>query len=291
MREEARSDGQLVLCAPRDAREATLWAEFGDASSEETVIPIRSGEAHVVELALRLGSIKTGRLIGQVRDMLTDKPVVAAAVSVADDEAVAETSRSGGFVLSGVPVGEHELSVRHMGYAHLTHSVTVLRGTTTEVEIGLSPDPVKMAPLVATATRSRRLEIRGFYERQHWGELVGGGTFLTAEDIERRNPNRITHMIAETPGIRLGECGFRHNTCKLFSSRLSDGFTNTGCQMNVYLNNTLVIRRGALHQQPLNDLVLPGEIDGIEVYRGASSVPGEFAGSDSRCGVVVIWTK
>ena len=34
-----------------------------------------------------------------------------------------------------------------------------------------------------------------------------------------------------------------------------------------------------------------GDIEGIEVYTGASDVPGEFAGSNSACGTVVIWTK
>ena len=37
--------------------------------------------------------------------------------------------------------------------------------------------------------------------------------------------------------------------------------------------------------------VKPVEIAGVEVYRRAASLPGEFAGSDARCGVVAIWTK
>ena len=90
VREDAGSDGQLVLCAPRVARQATVWAEFGDASSD-----------------------------GEVRDALTDNPVAAAAVSVVAGTEVAETNRMGRFILSGVPVGVHELSVRHLGYAPL----------------------------------------------------------------------------------------------------------------------------------------------------------------------------
>jgi hypothetical protein len=33
------------------------------------------------------------------------------------------------------------------------------------------------------------------------------------------------------------------------------------------------------------------DIEAIEVYLGPSDVPGEFAGSNSGCGVVVIWTR
>jgi hypothetical protein len=33
------------------------------------------------------------------------------------------------------------------------------------------------------------------------------------------------------------------------------------------------------------------DIYGIEVYRGAGEVPGEYAGSTAACGVIVVWTK
>ena len=304
VREAVDSEGSLVLCAPRDAGEATLWAEFGDASSAEAVVALEPGIAHQVELRLLFGQVRTGRLIGQVLDARTDQPVVAAEISVAGRAEVAESNRRGRFILSGLPVGGHELSVRHLGYAPLTHPVTVTRGLTTEVEVGLSPDPVELEPLVATATRPRRLEIKGFYDRRYWGELLGGGAFFTAQDIERRNPVRITHMIADAPGVRLANCDLRGNGCKLYSTTTSRGFSDQGCQLNVYLDGNLVIRGSTARwsltagagrisdpRESINDYVLPIEIGGIEVYTGAASLPAEFGGSDSRCGAVVIWTK
>lgn len=33
------------------------------------------------------------------------------------------------------------------------------------------------------------------------------------------------------------------------------------------------------------------DIYGIEIYRGPGEVPGEFAGSNAGCGVIVLWTK
>ena len=65
--------------------------------------------------------------------------------------------------------------------------------------------------------------------------------------------------------------------------------------MNVYLDGNLVIReseaRWVRPPESINDYVLPIEIAGIEVYRGAASLPAEFSGSDARCGAIVIWTK
>ena len=304
VREEADGAGRLVLCVPRDAGQATLWAEFGDASSEEAVVALERGAAHEVQLGLLFGEMTTGRVVGQVRDARTHRPVVAAEISVGSRAAAVQSNRTGRFVLSGLPVGEHELSFRHIGFSPLMHSVTVTRGHTTEVDARLTPDPVELEPIVATATRPRRLEIKGFYERKYWGEQLGGGTFFTAEDIERRNPVRITHMVADAPGVRLANCTVRGYGCKLYSTTHSRGFSDQGCKLNIYLDGILAIRgsaeRWSLAAGPLgdtnprdsiNDLVLPTEIAGIEVYTGAASLPAEFSGSDARCGAVVIWTK
>lgn len=166
--------------------------------------------------------------------------MAVASVSVVGRAEEVQTNWRGRFILSGVPVGKHGLTVRHLGYAPLTHSVTVSRGVTTEVDVGMVPDPVEMEPLVATATRLRRLEVQGFYERKYWGELVSGGTFFTDVDIERRNPTIISHMIADAPGVFLGNCGMRRNNCQLLSSRISNGFSDDGCPLNVYIDGILL---------------------------------------------------
>lgn len=267
VREATDTDGRVRVCVPRDASQAVVWAEFGDHSSGQAAPEaLAAGEEREVRLRI-LSSVRSGRLIGRVVDRETGRPVATAAVSVLGRPAEAASDRQGLFRLTGVPAGKHELRVRRLGYAPLRHTVDVTTGHTTELEIGLVREPVGLEPLVVSTTRSRRLEIKGFYERKHWGELLGLGTFYTAEDIERRNPLRISHMIAELPSIRSG----------LYNAR-------TGCKMSVYLDNAPV-------GSSLGSLVLPIEVAGIEVYKGAASLPGEFSGSGSRCGVVVVWTK
>ena len=286
VREAVESDGRLFLCAPRDAREATLWAEFGDASSEQETITLQPRIQRRVELRLILASARTGRIIGLVQDAATENPVAVAEVAVTGRTGVVSTSRRGAFVLSGIPTGEQELTVHHVGYAPLKHAVTVSQGMTTEVVVGLVPDPIEMEPLVATATRSRRLEIGGFYERKYWGELVGGGKFFTLEDIERRNPLLISHLAADAPGVRLGDCGARRDSCKLLSTRLSVGFGGASCSMKIYIDGVPLPSGAAI-----DEYVRPVEVAGVEIYPGAASLPAEFAGSDSRCGVVAVWTR
>lgn len=281
VREVVGADGRLVLCAPRDATRATLWSEHANFSSEEAVVAIVAGMSHDITLMQRSGPVRTGRLMGQVHDAITDDPVVAATVSVPDRLRVSETDRRGRFVLSGVPAGMQELNVRHLGYAPLTHVIEISPGLTTEVEIGMVPDPVEMEPIVATATRSRRLEVKGFYERRHWSELVGTGTFYTAEDIDRRRPVEISHMIADESGIRL-QCNVRRTDCRLVNTRFSSGVTGA-CSLSFYVDG--LPTRGI----SLDDVVRPSEIAGIEIYKGLASGPAEFP--PSRCGLVAVWTK
>ena len=267
VREATNADGRLRLCVPRDATEAVVWAEFGDHSSGQAAPAVLvSGEEREVRLRI-LSSVPSGRLIGRLVDRETGRPVATAAVSVVGRPAESASDRQGLFRLTGVPVGRHELRVRRLGYAPLRHVVDVTSGRTTELEVGLVREPVELEPLVVSTTRSRRLEIKGFYERKHWGELLGLGAFYTAEDIERRNPLRISHMIEELPSIRRG----LHNA-------------RAGCRLSVYLDN---IRVGS----DLDAFVLPIEVAGVEVYKGPASLPAEFGGSDSRCGVVAVWTK
>ncbi|WP_419856753.1 carboxypeptidase regulatory-like domain-containing protein [Candidatus Palauibacter irciniicola] len=294
--QDVQVDPTLPVESPEETSTPAVQ-EVAGAPTEEDVITLEPGLVHEIELR-SLGETEMGRLLGRVRDARSHRPVTAAAVSVANrreevqSSGEVRTDRRGHFVLGELPVGEYELSVRHLGYEPLTHGVTVTRSRTTEVDVRLSPDPVELAPLVATVTRLRRLETQGFYERKHWGDLTGLGTFFTAQDIERRNPFRVTDLIADAPGVRVGCQGGR---CGVFSRRVSNGFGGAGCELNVYVDGVLVIRSGdgrwRGNPASVNDFILPIEIGGVEVYSGAAALPAEFSGFDSRCGAVVIWTK
>ena len=274
-REAAGLDGGLLVCVPEDATLAVLWAEFGDKSSAQaTLAGLRPGERREVELRIR-DDLHSGRLLGQVVDRTTGRPVATAALSIAGRPEVVESDRMGNFRIAAVPVGTHALDVRRLGYAPLRHSVEVNTGLTTELEVGLVPEPVELEPLVVTTVRSRRLEIIGFYERKWWGEQLGLGTFFEADYIERWRPLHIEHLLATEASIGLS--GGRNNVP--VNRRYG------GCRMAVYLDNMNVTGT------ELRTLVRPFEVAGVEIYKGAASLPAEFSGSNSQCGVVAIWTK
>ncbi|WP_420635705.1 carboxypeptidase regulatory-like domain-containing protein [Candidatus Palauibacter sp.] len=260
--------GRYGVCAPRDAEGAVLWAEVGSDGSREVTVALERGGTHEVELRVVFALSSPGRLLGRIYDAQTDDPVATAAVSVVGRPGLAESNRQGQFVLNAIPRGEHQLEVRRLGYALLRHRIVMSPGITTEVEVGLVPEPVEMEPLVAVAERSRRLEIKGFYERRHWGELLGLGQFFSEDYMERWRPIRMTQFIAD-------------------HTMLGSGLINrrSGCAAKVLVDGMRVEIRH------LNHVVLPIEVGGVEVYRGPASLPARFSGPDARCGVVAIWTK
>lgn len=279
VRASTRADGSLLLCVPRAAEHADVRAELGDHTSGEASVLLEPGAAREVVLRIPLDVAtaapstpgRPGRLIGSVRDALTDDPVHVVGVSLAGQPGLVDTNRQGRFVISGVPAGTHVLETRRIGYAPLRHVVSVEEGHTTEIDIALVPAPVEMEPLVTTMVRSRRLEIKGFYERKRWGELLGLGTYITEDYIERWRPLEVAHVVSMlAPGISVDRSG------RMINRRSS-------CLMPKYLDGVLV--------ESFTGWVKPHEVGGIEVYKGPASLPAEFGGSRGQCGAVVVWTK
>ena len=281
VRRGAGAEGRLTFCAPRDAMKATVWAEARDGSSEQASVELVPGETSTVELRI-LAEDNPGRLEGRVFDAVTKDPITTAAVTVAGRRGASETDRWGRYILTGIPAGAKKFEVRRMGYEPLEYVVTVKPGLTTQVDIGLVPDPVEMEPLIATTVRSPTLETKGFYERRYWGEMLGVGEFLTPEYLERWRPMRMSQLLEQHTMLR---------------PRLVRGGWTAGtfgdC-VQVYLDNINMnnLDDGAGNNFTLDSVVLPSEVAGVEVYRVSTSLPtGTMRFGVGRCGLVLIWTR
>lgn len=192
----------------------------------------------------------------------------------------AETNRQGYFDLGEISSGTYRIRVEHLGYGPVEEMVTVPANRTVDLQAELSPDPVALEPIVVSTVRDRRLEIKGCYERKRWGERLGLGHFITREDIERRRPLRITHMIVELPGVEL-VCN-RGNRCGVRMRRRCGGAA-------VVVDGIEIGSYGSFVS--IDDVIRPYEIGGVEIYKGPASTPAEFTGLEGNCGVVVIWSR
>jgi hypothetical protein len=250
---------------------------------------------------------------GTVRDAESRAPVVGAEVSVSlpgggriDSEG---TDAAGGFLVRAWRAGTFTVEVNHPSYRPTTVAVSAGLAERVEVTILLSPTAMTLDPLEVhgrTLTPLPDLGLAGFEERRRWGELLGIGRFLRAEQIETRGSFEIA--LGSVPGLRVID----HPACK-GTKMVVAGRTNSSLRgvvrgspppcsdMSPMLETSLGIcritfvvdgvRAHLAGTQRIDDLVPFSLVSAIEVYRTPAELPAEYSGHNSRCGVVAIWTR
>ncbi len=158
------------------------------------------------------------------------------------------------------------------------------------VEIRLAPHAVLIAPVEIVAlsapTTSAILE-----NVVHRGTR-GFGLQITRQDIEQRQPHRVTDILLEVPGVyaaRSGSSGA--NDRSIYMGRALPGIGGGACPVQVFLDGMRATHDNPASDVRVDDLVTPQDIEVIEVFRGLGSIPPEFLTNNARCGVVAIWTK
>jgi hypothetical protein len=202
--------------------------------------------------------------------------------------ATTSTDETGHFVLARLPLGAFRLRVTQLSYVQTTTPVWWIdSGEVLDVVVRLQPDAIPLAPLeVLATTRTSVPVLSGFYRRM---ESAVGGFFLDRAEIEERHPSRVTDLLADLPGLRLeGAPGYSAQARIVTFGRTALASGGGRCAVQVFVDGILASRGGAV---PLDDLAHPTDLEGIEIYRGMSTLPPEFITPDARCGVVALWTR
>ena len=193
-----------------------------------------------------------------------------ARVRVVDAAAIVVTDSAGHFELSHLPAGTQVAEVRKLGYTLGRAQAELRRGRSTELDIRLS----RFASLDSVRILAQRTHYRAFEEnRRH-----GSGTFLTEEQIAKRNPSYTSDLMRGARGMRVIGAGM---DARVVSVRRSMSTSGGSCAVNVVIDG--------MQHMDIN-MVEPADIGAMEIYAGASTVPVEYA-SGSPCGAIVIWTK
>lgn len=139
------------------------------------------------------------------------------------------------------------------------------------VRLWIAPDAVPLPALDVTVERRAAADGRlaGFHRRLRRGH----GHFVTREQIERRDPSRLSHMFRQLPGLTVVRQEFGGTV-------VSD---RPDCRLEFFVDG---VRSSFLRM----DALRPGDVAGIEVYHGTSRVPPRFVRRD-YCGAVVVWTR
>lgn len=231
---------------------------------------------------------------GTVKDQTTGRPIVAASVFLVghrnkDLEHVL-TDSVGAFLFETDDPGPYNLRLQALGYKLTTAGpVEVTYGELVEVALDMAADAVPLQPLTVTARShppNRYLTEAGFYERKKAGQ----GVYMTREEIMRRGPEEFSDLMRTTAGMSVQPTGVGGRRGWSTTSR-----SMNRCQPTLILDGVPTMVGGQpplrVRDQPLDDVVLPNDIQGLELYKGPATVPPEFNMHNAGCGVLVVWTR
>ena len=142
------------------------------------------------------GVIGTGGIRGVVRDSL-GQAIIGAQIAISGSRLIVETDDSGRFELAKVRPGTLTLRFRRVGFQPDTVQLVALAGKTIPLEVKLARLNVSLTPVVVTGRADLKGWREGFYHRKN----IGAGHYLTAQDIEKRNPSQLSDMFRMLPGV------------------------------------------------------------------------------------------
>jgi hypothetical protein len=221
----------------------------------------------------------TGTLTGRVAGT-GGTPLAQAQVSVRGTPLTTVAALDGGFRIHGVPSRSQTLHVRMLGYQPRLLAIEMLAGDTVHVDIVLTPNPLPLDTVEVRSDVAVSPGMRGFEERRNRGP----GMFFTRDEIQRMQPRVLTDVLRRVPGVQVRPVRGGMGSNVSVQSRGSE------CPMMFFMNGSTF---PLPNDQQINHFVSPEEVIALEVYAGSSEVPAQFNSSrfNSRCGVIVVWTR
>ena len=220
---------------------------------------------------------KTGALAGVVIDKSSRAPVASAEVINQADSRSVRTDSVGRFLLGSLNPGVVRLIVRAIGFPATTFDVHLAEGERLEPVIRLDStaagkSAAQALPEVAVSAPSTRGPRYADFERR---QKTGRGQYRTREELERDGHTRLFEVLRTMRGVSMDCAG---PGCLIRMARAP-----MRCLPEYVVDERVDNQFGPT--TPVRD------IEALEVYTGPSDVPGEFAGRNAGCGVIVIWTK
>lgn len=230
-----------------------------------------------------------GRLVGLVVDTHTGNGVPQAVIVQLGDNRVAIADSAGVFKFDSLPAGIVRFMVRAPGFPSARLVVALTSGEYMERRIDLDSTAATAARLkIAASTRDAggqplplvsveaKASLGPRYANFERRRATGAGHYFTRDEIEKGQFSSLQDIARIVRGVNV-ECGGGAG-CAIRMARapmrcapeyvVDDNVDN-------YFGPTVPVR----------------DIEALEFYTGPADVPGEYAGRNAGCGVIVIWTR
>ena len=226
--------------------------------------------AHLLAAQSRLGAVS-----GVVKDsagaILTNVEVM-----VMRSGRTVRTDSVGHFLLLALQAGQEDIGFRRVAYEPVIVSLRIPADDTTDVEIrlgGITP----LLPAVVVNERSEQSKVMQQFEARR---RTGAGYFVTRGDIERRRPNVLSEYMRMVPGVRIVTLDNGRSALRFARS------SRPNCPPQYFVDGIPTSNFDI-------DEVLPGDVEGIELYAGSAGVPPQFNRftGTTICGTILIWTR
>jgi hypothetical protein len=221
--------------------------------------------------------------------------ISGAEVVMPDLSRTAVTNDRGMFRITDVPPGTHRVIVRRVGFGAMETPIEFPENRTVDRRflldrVALVDSVVTVADVVDESFETHR--------------KLGLGHYITRAELAKVNAHNMTNVLVSVPGLRM----LRGNASHAWpsSSRVAfpaeeqiyrpDGLIEVeqgmkpACYARVYVDRLLMNPGSPTPGFDVNT-VLPSNVQAIEYYATAGLTPALYSGSQSGCGVLVIWTR
>ena len=226
---------------------------------------------------------------GVVTDSASGQPIARVLVYLDGAQRRSMTNESGVFVFTRVPVGEHEITVRRLGYARWQQTITAAVGDEAEIQVRLVPVATKLDDVVSTGSGDRaRKEVGNDVVKIDVADELAKKAYPNLSDLLRDRALGMTSI----PGGASVNAPTRQRVRGIGSINASndpiviiDGIRAISAYPTCRRNNT----DGCDNLPSRFDDININDIETIEIHKGPSAAA--LWGSDAANGVIVIKTK
>jgi hypothetical protein len=219
-----------------------------------------------------------GAISGTIRDS-AGTPIPGVEVVLLQTKGAIHSDSVGAFHFANIPAGKRQLHFRRLGFAPKSLDAEISEGRTLALTVVLEATATEIEGMTVEEATRRRQILADFYDRSS----RGFGHFVTREQIEKRNPMNLSDMMRMIPGARLvpmrsgGQAALRFNRAQM---------GGRDCPPQYWVDGVKAFGLNI-------DDIIPQDVEGIEIYEGASTVPPQFNTKEGTtiCGVVLIWTR
>jgi hypothetical protein len=208
------------------------------------------------------------------------RPLAGVEVTAVATKVTRVTNPEGKVDFSPVEPGLFLLHLRRLGFLESSFLVTVPAGERVDATSAMVAVPQILPTVVQIDTGfkpmryAKTTKFDDFYRRRN---AKAGGTFITRDDIDRRQPGRSLDLFYNIAGVKLNW------------DAAEPQITIARCKYG----NIAVFIDGLPAQNGI-ELVAslhPNQIEAIEIYHGLATVPPQFIPKPNDCAAIVVWTR